>query len=311
MKLHDLLVDRYAVLHNLKARTVTLFTHSIDRLEEFLGRPAEVSDLDDLTVSKFVRWRAVTPHRNRLASPATVRKDLAHLVALANHAARKRLPGRNGEPLEFLDLPRNLVRVPSKPPKAYTSEQVAAMARAARQRRGQKIGPVTQAWFWESIVLAAWYTGERIGGLLRVRWEDVSVEQGTITFRGENRKGGVETITRPIPATLMQLLLQERRGPGDYVWPWLSHRSDQNTIYQSLKVICWMADVDPAGFHGIRKASGSYVFAAGGDATAHLSHADAKTTRRHYLDPKITGQQSALDFLPPLDLDDQGDKPAA
>lgn len=310
MTLQDLLVDRYAVLHNLKPRTVELMVYTLDRLQDFLGRPGEVGDLDDLTVSKFVRWRAVTPHRGRLPSPASVRKDLAHIVALANHAARKRLPGRNGQPLEFLDLPRNLVRVPTKPPKAYTSQDVAAMAKAARQRRGHPIGQVPQAWFWESIVLAAWFTGERIGGLLRVRWGDIDIDQKTITFLGENRKGGVETITRPIPESLVQLLVQRKGSHGEYVWPWLAHRSGQDTIYQSLRLLCWRAGVDARGFHGIRKASGSYVFAAGGDATSHLSHADAKTTKRHYLDPKITGQQSALDYLPPLDLDGP-DKPAA
>ena len=59
----------------------------------------------------------------------------------------------------------------------------------------------------------------------------------------------------------------------------------------------------PRGFHAIRKASGSYVKAAGGDATEFLTHADSKTTRAHYLDPKIVGEVSALDFLPPLTID--------
>jgi integrase len=67
--------------------------------------------------------------------------------------------------------------------------------------------------------------------------------------------------------------------------------------------LCRSAGVTPRGFHAIRKASGSYVKAGGGDATEHLGHANPKTTRDHYLDPRITGQQSALDYLPPLDLD--------
>jgi hypothetical protein len=46
------------------------------------------------------------------------------------------------------------------------------------------------------------------------------------------------------------------------------------------------------------------VAKGGGDATAHLSHADSKTTRKHYLDETITGKQSALDYLPPLNLDE-------
>ncbi|NBZ96831.1 MAG: hypothetical protein EBR40_10470 [Proteobacteria bacterium] len=309
MELQNLLTERYAILHNLCGRSVILFTHSIDRLSDFLGRPAKVSDLDDLTVSRFVRWRAVTPHRGRIAAPATVRKDLAQLVSLWNHAAKKRMPGANGEPLEFPDLPRNLIRVPTRPPRGYTADEVAAIVREAR-KRCRPIGPAKGAWFWETLVLAAWFTGERIGGLLRVRWSEVDLEAGAITFLGETRKGGIETISRAIPASLCELLARHRRAPNDYVWPWLSHRKKQDTIYQSLRLLCEDARVQPRGFHAIRKASGSYVAKAGGDATAHLSHADSKTTRKHYLDETITGKQSALDYLPPLNLDeDPPEKP--
>jgi integrase len=84
----------------------------------------------------------------------------------------------------------------------------------------------------------------------------------------------------------------------------------ERSIYCRMKAICVAAGVTPRGFHAIRKASGSYVKAGGGDATDHLGHANPKTTKDHYLDPNITGQQSALDYLPPLDLDGPG-KPAA
>jgi hypothetical protein len=34
-----------------------------------------------------------------------------------------------------------------------------------------------------------------------------------------------------------------------------------------------------------------------------LGHASPEMTRQHYLDPRITSPKSALDYLPPLDLD--------
>jgi integrase len=321
MKLQELLVDRYAVLHNLSQRSIDLYTYTIDRFSDFLGRPAEIADIDDLNVSKFCRWRATTPHRGRLASPASVRKDLAHLVALANHAAKKRYKGRDGQPLEFLDLPRNLVRVPTKQPKGYTVDEVSRIVRAA-WKRDNAVGPVPAGWFFATLVMAAWYSGERVGALLRIRWSEADLEHGQLTFLGDTRKGGIETISRPIPPELIKLLADRRRAPNERIWPWLDYRSTQNTIYQSLRLVCESAGVEARGFHAIRKASGSYVAAAGGDATSHLSHADAKTTKRHYLDPAITGIQSALDYLPPLDLgpgrqpppaadDSPGDRPAA
>lgn len=294
MTLREFLVDRYAVLHNLKPRTVVLFGHSIDRFRDFLGREPELSDLDDLQVSKFLRWRAVTPHRGRICSPASVAKDKAHIVSMWNAAAKRRLVE------VFPDLPRNLVRVPHHAPEAYTVEEVSRMVVQARRRIGY-VGPVAAAWLWPTLLMAAWYSGERIGSLLAIRWSQVDTQRRTLTFLSEHRKGLGRTITRAITPQLAGWLEKGRRGPDELVWPWLDYRCE-HAIYMRLRYICESAGVTPKGFHSIRKAAGSYVKAAGGDATEFLTHRDAKTTREHYLDPKIVGEASALEFLPPLDL---------
>lgn len=304
MLLRDLLVDRYAVLRNLKDRTVVLFGETLDRLAEYLGREPELSDLDDLTISKFLRWRAVTPLRGRIPAPATVAKDKAHISSLWNFAARKRL----SPDIQFPDLPR--LKVPKRPPRGYTVQEVSLMVRRAKRRIG-RIGTIPAPQFWESLILAAWYTGERIGGLLGIRWSEVDLNGCTLTFLGGTRKGGTETITRQITPKLAAMLRARQGKPDELVWPWLEHRSP-NAIFTSMRDMVRSAGVTPRGFHAIRKASGSYVKAAGGDATEHLGHANPKTTRDHYLDPTITGQQSALDYLPPLDLGDDGPQsPAA
>jgi integrase len=302
MKLRELLIDRYAVLRNLSPRSVVLFSQSIDRLRDFLGREPELSDFDDLTISKFLRWRSTTPHCGRLASAATVQKDKAHISSLWNFAARKRM----APDMQFPDLPR--IKVPRKPPRGYSVAEVSAMVRVARTRFGA-IGGVPAAAFWPQLLEAAWYTGERIGGLLGIRWEEVDLDRCTLTFLGQNRKGGTDTITRSISPALAARLRARQGRPDEHVWPWLDFRVERS-IYCRMKAICRAAGVTPRGFHAIRKASGSYVKAGGGDATDHLGHANPKTTRDHYLDPNITGQQSALDYLPPLDLDGPG-KPAA
>ena len=307
MNLRELLVERYAVLHNLKPKSVILFGNSLDRFRDFLGREPELSDLEDLTVSRFLRWRAVTPHRGLVCAPATVRKDMAHLVSLWNHACKKRIEV-NGKQLEFPDLPRNIVRVPQKPPKGFTVAEVSALIRHAAGRRGN-VGPVPANWMFQTMIFAAWLTGERLGGLLGLRWDNVDLEGCLITFLGGTRKGGIQTITRAITPQLAEMMRKHRRAANELVWPWNEHRAP-NAIFCSMKLLCYRADVTPRGFHAIRKASCSYVKRGGGDATEHAAHSNQKTTKDHYLDPSITGQQSAIDFLPPLDLGDE-DKPAA
>ena len=293
MTIRELLVERYAPLHNLSDRSVVLFNHSIDRLKDFLKREPEISDFDDLVISKFLRWRAVTPHRGLICSAASVAKDKAHLSARWNFAARKRLAA------EFPDLPR--LKVPTRPPRGYTVEEVSRLIRAARDCRGS-IGGLPAPWFWITLLQSCWYTGERIGGHLGLKWAEADLENCRLTVLGETRKDGISTIQRSITPELARLLSARRGAPSDLVWPWLQYR-EPGSLFQSFRKICARAGVRARGFHAIRKASGSYVKRAGGDATEHLGHANPKTTRDHYLDVAITGQQSALDFLPPLDLD--------
>jgi integrase len=164
-----------------------------------------------------------------------------------------------------------------------------------------------------TLIQSLWYTGERIGSHLRLRWSEVDLDACRITFLGETRKDGISTIQRQIHPDLAKQLRLHRRGDTDLVWPWLDHRLI-NSLFESFRLMCLRAGVSPRGFHAIRKASGSYVKAGGGDPTEHLSHSNPKTTKDHYLDVAITGQQSALNYLPPLDLEgppQDGDSPAA
>lgn len=304
MTVRELLVERYAVLRNLSDRSVVLFGHSVDRFKDFLGREPQLSDFDDLTVAKFLRWRATTPHKGRLPSAASVAKDKAHLSALWSFAARKRLAAD----MTFPDLPR--LKVPKRVPRGYTAAEVALLVKQARRRVG-RIGPVPAPAFWTQLLLCAWFSGERIGGLLRVRWADIDLDGRRVTFLGENRKGGIDTIVRAISPQLAEALRARQGNPAEYVWPWLVYKKP-NTIFTAMRALCRQAGVTPRGFHAIRKASASYLKAGGGDPVDFLAHANPRTTKDHYLDVSITGQQSALDYLPPLDLgDDPPQKPAA
>ena len=291
MKIRDLLVERYAPLRGLSDRSLVLFGQTVTRLEEYLGRDAMLADFNDLEMAKYFRWRAVTPCKGRIPAPATVAKDRAHLVSLANLAARKRLIP------EFVDFPR--LRVAKKAPRGYTVEEVSALIRAGRHRFG-RVGPVPAAWLWTTIVRAEWETGERCGSLLRLRWPEVDLQRRLVTLLGEHRKDHVTTIERSISAELADWLAQYAK-PSGLVWPWLEHRRE-NSFYTSFRKMARQAGVTPRGTHAIRKSSGSYVKAGGGDATEHLGHTNPRTTRDHYFDTRIIGRQSAIDFLPPLDL---------
>ncbi len=290
MLVRDLL-ERYSLLMNLSDRSVVLYAHSITKFEEFLGRPAQIEDLEDVTVAKFLKWRATNRRAGRPISIHSVTKDRSQLLALWNWACRKKL-----HPGEWPGLPRQ--KKVRKTPTAYTLEDVTRLVRASRRRRGM-MGGKPSSWWWSTVIQALWQTGERCGALLAVRWGDIDLEACRITFRAETRKGKLADAVRAITPELAAEIGKHRGHENCLVW---ERRGHLLSIYPSLRILCRTAGVTPRGFHGIRRASASYVAAGGGDATAHLGHADPAMTRGHYLDPRITEKAKGLDFLPPLDL---------
>ena len=301
MTLREVL-KRYAVMQDLSERTVVLYGHTLDRFRDHLGHEPTLNDIDDMVVAGFLRWRAVTPHRSRKPSAASVAKDKCQITAIANWAAKKRLERSDGRAVEFLSLPRS--RKIRHAPQAYTVEEVSRLIQRASRRQGD-IGGQPAAWFWKTLIRAAWETAERIGALLALKWADVDVDAKCLLFRAETRKGRSEDLQRGISDALAEQLRSHAKEPGERVWNW---DREHTSLWPSMRILCRSAGVRGTGFHKLRKASASYVALAGGDATEHLGHASPDITRQHYLDPRITAPKRAVDYLPPLDL---GEEPAA
>ncbi|CAB4184381.1 XerC Integrase [uncultured Caudovirales phage] len=297
MTLRVLLADRYAPVKGLGARSVIIYSQTIDRYRDFLRREPAVTDLEEDSIASFLEWRGKTVHcRSRgLPSAGTIRKDRSQLLALATYAFRKRL-------IPEFPVVRT-IRKASRLPRGFTSEEVGRLITAARRRK-RTVAGLPAAWWWSTILHAAWQTGARIGEILQVEWQDVS-PGGEIIFRAPNRKGQTRDIARALSPELSAEIEQHRRPDGQRVWPW-----DRlvTSLYPSMRILCDSAGVPQRRFHAIRKASASYVAAAGGDASAHLDHSSATITRDYYLDDRVVKKIGGLAFLPPLDL---GEKPPA
>lgn len=296
MLLHDLLRNRYAPAKALSERTVTIYGQSIRLLEEFLKRPAIVEDLHEDTVIAFLRWKESTPNvRRGLNRPATIAKHRTQLLSLADYAFKKRL-------LSEAPVVKP-IRVPKKLPRGFTADEVARLIRTCQRRHGTIVGIRASAW-WSSLIHAAWCTAGRRGELLAVRWRDVDHTRAEVKFCADNRKGHTRDIVRRIDRRLADDLEARRGQDSDLVWPWDRRPT---SLYNSMKLLCRQAAVPQLRLHAIRKASASYVQAAGGDAADHLDHSDPSITRDHYLDERIVGRRSGVDFLPALDLGEESD----
>jgi len=308
MTLRDLLIDRIAPLKNLSDRSVAMYASTLDRFRDYLGHEPTVDDLDDLTAAKFLRWRQTHQHsRFKLISPASLAKDSAHLRSLWSWLAKKRWKRSDGELLEFPDYARP--RVPKPVPKAYKAEELATLVATAKRRKGYVAGKPA-AWYWTTKIQAMFQTGERIGAILEIRWEQVDLERHTLTFLAATRKGHRETITRPITPELSKMLAAEKGAPGERVWAWLDDR-EMLSLYGSLRVLCRVAGVPYKPFHSVRKSTASYLKRAGISAKKQLGHSSEEMAENHYYDEEITGRESNLDYLPDIDGRQPPDSPAA
>ena len=176
------LFERYGVLRNLDAKTITLYVMLLSRLRAFLGHEPTVDDLDDLVISRYLRERATHTWNGRAIRPASVQKDKVMIQSVWNLAARKRWVA------EFPELPRIKVAKSLPTGRAYTAEDVAALIRRARHRIGTT-GGQPSAWWWSTIIHMAYCTGERATSLMSCRWGELDTARRRVIFLGETRKG--------------------------------------------------------------------------------------------------------------------------
>lgn len=285
MTIRQLLLERYAPLYQLSPRTVTLYGHTLDRFRDFLGREAELTDLEDVVISRFLAHRLDDP--SRPVRRTTVLKDRVQLLAVANYAAKKRLIP------EFVTL--KPMRAAGRLPEAYSVDDVAALLATCRQLPGLE-ADVPRAWWWETFLGVCVQTAGRKGEVERLTWANVDASRRVVLFLASTRKGKTRDLERGLSEPLAALLEQERKADDQPVWPW-ELRPDMK--YIRLKAICRRAGVKYRAFHAFRKTAASMVAKAGQSAQELLDHDRASTSEKHYLDQRIVGRRvSAAEVLP-------------
>lgn len=284
--------ERYAPLHGLSARTIKIYQFTIDRFEEFLQRTPVLSDLNDLTVSRFLQWR-----RNNKSRPVrltTVLKDRTQLLAIANHAAKKKLLS------EFLTLPP--LRTAGKLPRAYLVEDLQKLITAAGNQVGQ-VDNKPAAWWWQCIILTCLETAGRIGEIRdSLTWGCVDAQRCSVVFLAETRKGQTRDVERQISQRLVELLEQHRGADNEPVFHW---DRQLTSLWYEMKKLCTRANVPNYGFHGFRKSAASLVAKHSGTDKAQklLDHSAVSTTENHYLDSRIVGLAASVsEVLPAFNL---------
>jgi integrase len=262
--------------------TCRLYLESLKRFDLFLGRRAR---LDDLTAANIERLMADCLRNGNAAATANKHRD--QLLAMARYAHRLGLLA------DWPDTQR--YEEPERAPQAWLADDVERLLEACRQQPGS-IGRAPASVWWLGLVSVAFDSGERIGAILGVRWDDL--EGRWLLARAELRKGGKRDrrylLSETTAATLKELRTYTRDSGVVFHWPY-----SYTYVWRRYSQVLESAGLPVgrrSGFHRIRKTVASVAHAAGLDAQSLLDHSHKRTTQR-YLDPRFTRQEQPSEVL--------------
>jgi integrase len=270
-------------LRSRAKNTKRLYEFTIRNYCAFLGREAMLSDLNDDQVGRLIGWMI-----QRGRSPFTANKERSQLLAIWNFAARKRFVE------QFPDVEAE--KAPSRIPKAWLASDLTKLWRALEAVEGQIAGIRAADW-WVALHLVLWFSFERIGAVMALRWSDVDLETGWLTMRAETRKGGREDKSCRLHPVAIEALKQIREPERELIFPWPCSTTYLYPCYERILKAAGLPTDCKSKFHRMRKSAAShYDRLRRGAATEILGHSDPKTTRA-YLDPRLTAVEQPCDVL--------------
>ena len=251
-------------------RTMHRYRTTVNNFDAWLGRPAKP---EDLTADNYGRWVNHRRNVDRVAA-GSLRGDCEKLRAIWKWIAQ-----RKGLPFPDTALPRKVENTPE----TWVPDQVAKIDAAARRAEWWVGGVPANLYFPAKIGIAV-ETGERHAAIRVLRWEDIDLENGTVTFRAETRKGGVKDsrkkITSAVVHDLQLLKIVSPATPFEAV--------KLSALYPQMRRLLIEAGLRTGRnnmFHSFRRYHATQVHLAGGDATAALGHSDPALVRKSYIDP--------------------------
>ncbi|MCP4594594.1 MAG: site-specific integrase, partial [bacterium] len=167
---------------------------------------------------------------------------------------------------------------------------------------------VRRSLWWPSLLRTLWETSCRVSALLSVRPLDCHLDERYLLVRAEHTKTLMDQVLWISDDCVDAVSrVYDPHAPQVWEWPFTSRH-----FFKSLRQI-----VEAAGLradkrlamqlsHKLRRSNLSYTAANGGIQLAQqqAGHATPQMTLRHYIDPRIARQRSAVDVLPKLDLGD-------
>lgn len=275
---------------NAQPESLAQIGYAIRALERWAERTIATTDLTTGMLRQFL-----SDYRT-IVSASTVNAKRRHLLALWRQAHADGYVACGPGKIEacVVDLPV---------PEAWTAGQFGLILEIASSEPGTIAGLPASAW-WRSLLLTLYYTGERIGALLRVAPTDFKFSRpgmlpfaaaGVLVRRRKTHQGKFHCL----PADVMDVCMLIYDSDRKVMWPVPWSRESRDERLRRILRQAGVAFGRPRGglWHKIRRTTGSLVEAAGGDGSKMLGNTRA-IFEAHYRDPRICGG-SQVNLLPP------------
>lgn len=267
----------YGLIHAVRPNTLHQYRIVADLFERWAGGPVRLEDLDERSVSAWLRDLATTH------APATCRSKRVGLLALWRAAAEE----------DLCDPPCRRVRsvpVPIVPVEAWDADEVRRLLEAVAGLRGRHPCGLSRPEWWDLAIRVAWDTALRRGDQFRLAVESVR-DDGTLTVV-QSKTSRVAAL-RLAPETLERLRGSLRTAPRKLVSPWFA---SGETFAGQFRRIVRKAGVRPGTWKWLRRSSASDVEEqCPGEGAAQAGHAPgSRVTAIHYLSPRICGKRRAF-----------------
>lgn len=267
----------YALWRDVRPKTLCQYQIAADLFERWAGGPVRLDQLDEASVSAWLRDYAAE------VAPATVRSKRVQLLALWRAAAED---GLCDPPVRRV----RSVRVPAQVVEAWTQEEVERLLEACRRLPRRHRCGLRRAVWWDLAIRVAWDSGLRWGDLVRLPVAAVRPDGACTVVQG---KTGRAVTFRLSGATLEALAASLRACPRDLVCPW---PASQETFGSQVRVLVRLAVVRPGTWKWLRRGAATDVEAQQpGAATEQLGHRPgSRIAWESYIDPTIAGRRGVV-----------------
>lgn len=264
----------YSLTRDIKPGTLRQYVIVADLVERWAGRPVRLDELDEPSVSEWLRDYSAT------VKPHTVRGKKTMLLALWRAASD------DGLAQEPSARRVRRVRLPQLVPTAWTKAEVETLLTYVNTlKRKHRCGLSRAAW-WDLAVRCAWDSGLRWGDLVALRVDAIAAD-GTCTVT--QSKTAKITTFRLSPTTLEAIRATVAACPRVLVCPW---PASGETFRDQFTLIVQKAGIRAGTWKWIRRGSGTDVeMQLRGTGHLHLGNTRA-VFDRSYGDPTQLGAQT-------------------